>query len=55
MPMVNVGFMSSLRPALGGAESLDIEATTLRELMRKLVEKYPRIQHHLDAGDGRHG
>jgi molybdopterin synthase sulfur carrier subunit len=48
--MVNVGFMSSLRPALGGAESLDIEATTLRELMRKLVEKYPRIQNHLDDG-----
>ena len=50
MPIVNVGFMSSFRPAFDGAKSLDIEATTLRELMHKLVEKYPRIQHHLDEG-----
>jgi molybdopterin synthase sulfur carrier subunit len=50
MPMVTVSFMSSFRPALGGAKSLDIEATTLRELMRKLVKEYPRIQNHLDEG-----
>ena len=50
MPMVSVGFMSSLRPAFGGANSLDFEATTLRELMGKLVAEYPRIQQHLDKG-----
>jgi molybdopterin synthase sulfur carrier subunit len=48
--MVNVSFISSFRPALGGADSLEIKATTLRELMRKLVEQYPRMQSHLDAG-----
>ena len=50
MPMVNVSFTSSFRPALGGADALEIEATTLRELMRILVAKYPRMQKHLDEG-----
>ncbi len=42
--------MSSFRPALGGAESLQIEATTLRELMRILLREHPRLQDHLDEG-----
>ena len=50
MPMVNVSFISSFRSALGGAEGLEIEATTLRELMRTLVAKYPRMQRHIDDG-----
>jgi molybdopterin converting factor small subunit len=50
MPMVKVSFMSTFRAAVGGAEALEIEATTLRELMRKVVESYPRMQSHLDAG-----
>jgi molybdopterin synthase sulfur carrier subunit len=50
MPMVTVSFMSSLRPAFGGAQSLKIEVTTLRELVRILVQKYPRMQDHLDEG-----
>lgn len=48
--MVNVRFISSFRPALGGADGLQIEATTLRELMRILVAKYPRMQGHIDDG-----
>jgi molybdopterin converting factor small subunit len=48
--MVSVRFISSFRSALGGAEQLEIEAATLRELMSKLVESYPRMQKHLDAG-----
>ena len=50
MAQVKVTFMSSLRPALGGAAALDMEAGTLRELMRKLVRKYPRLQQHIDEG-----
>ncbi len=42
--------MSSFRAALGGAEALEIEAKTLRELMRTLVAKYPRMQNHIDDG-----
>ena len=37
-----------LRAALGGAESLDVEAATIRELLGKLVERYPDVQRHLD-------
>jgi len=48
--VVNVSFISSYRPALGGAAELEIEAATLRELMRKLVAKYPRLQSHIDDG-----
>jgi molybdopterin converting factor small subunit len=48
--MVTVSFNSSFRPALGGADKLEMEAETLRELMRKLVGQYPRMQKHLDAG-----
>jgi molybdopterin synthase sulfur carrier subunit len=50
MPMINVNFISSYRPALGGADALEIEATTLRELMRILLAKYPRMQSHIDDG-----
>lgn len=50
MALVNVTFISSFRPAMGGAESLEIEATTLRQLMSKLLAQYPRMQKHLDAG-----
>ena len=48
--MINVNFTSSFRAALGGGDGLEIEATTLRELMRILVAKYPRMQDHIDDG-----
>jgi len=50
MSLVKVSFISSFRSAFGGAESLEIEASTLRELMSKLLASYPRLQTHLDAG-----
>ena len=50
MATVKVSYMSSFRPALDGAESLAIEAASLRELMRKIVSKYPRMQKHIDEG-----
>jgi molybdopterin converting factor small subunit len=50
MPMINVSYTSSFRSALGGSDTLDIEAATLRELMRMLVAKYPRMQKHIDDG-----
>lgn len=48
--MAKVSFTSSFRAALGEADGLEIEATTLRELMRVLVATYPRLQQHIDAG-----
>ena len=50
MPTVDVTYVSTFRPALGGAASLQVEAKTLRELMRKILKKYPRMQKHLDTG-----
>ena len=50
MPLVKVTFVSSLSPALGGADSVEVDARTLRELMRKLVGKYPRLQKQIDQG-----
>ena len=48
--MVKVAFISTFRPAHGGADALEIEAKTVRELMRKLVRTYPRLQKHIDEG-----
>jgi molybdopterin converting factor small subunit len=50
MPKVHVTYISSFRPALGGEESLHVQAKTLRELMGKILKKYPRMQKHLDTG-----
>lgn len=48
--MLQVGVSGTLREAVGGAASISIEAATIRELLRKLVERYPRMQQQVDAG-----
>jgi molybdopterin converting factor small subunit len=40
----------SLRDPAGGASSVSIDADTIRELLRKLVEQYPAMQTQLDEG-----
>lgn len=42
-----VSLSGPLRSAAGGADSLDIDAKTIRELLRKLVERYPAMDVHL--------
>ena len=39
--MVEVKLWGALHPATGGASTIEIEATTIRELLRKLQEQYP--------------
>ncbi len=39
-----------LRSAAGDAASIEIEAVSIRELLRKLVEQYPEMDQHLDQG-----
>jgi molybdopterin synthase sulfur carrier subunit len=46
--MIDVKLAASLRDATGGADSISVEAATIRELLRKLVERYPRLQSRLD-------
>ncbi len=48
--MLEVSLSGSLRDAMDGAASIEIEAQTIRELLRKLVERYPRLQSRLDEG-----
>ena len=46
--MVEVKLASSFRDVTGGVESIQIDAATIRELLRKLVERYPKLQGRLD-------
>ena len=48
--MVKVSFTSSFRLALDGKSEVELEASTVRQLLRSLVADYPRMQSHLDEG-----
>ena len=48
--MLTVSLTGSLRSAADDCESVNVDAQTIRELLRKLVERYPRLQSHLDEG-----
>jgi len=48
--MPRVELTGSLRDALDGTASIDIEADTIRELLRKLVERYPRLGPMVEDG-----
>lgn len=47
---MQVSVSGSLRSGCGGASTLEIEASTIRELLTKLRERYPGMQEHLDEG-----
>ena len=48
--MPTISLTSSLRDAVGGAETLEIQAETIGELFAKLAERYPRVAAQIDAG-----
>ncbi len=48
--MVEVQLSTSFRAFTDGAASIAIDAATIRELLRKLVERYPRMQRSVDEG-----
>jgi hypothetical protein len=48
--MVEVTLWGSLGAAAGGASKLDIEAKDIRELFRKLAERYPGLAPHIERG-----
>ena len=48
--MVKVSSTSSFHAALESRNPVEIEASTIRQLLHALVEKYPRMQDHLDEG-----
>jgi sulfur-carrier protein len=48
--MVDVHLWGALRPAAGGATSVEIAADDIRELFRKLEEQYPGMASHIARG-----
>lgn len=48
--MAEVKLWGALRPAAGGASTINIEANTIRELLRKLQERYPETAPFIKAG-----
>lgn len=48
--MVAVALAGNLRAAVGGAAEVTVEATTIRELLGKLGERYPRLAEQIDNG-----
>lgn len=48
--MVEVQLSTSFREFANGAASIAIDATNIRELLRKIVERYPRMQRRVDEG-----
>lgn len=47
---MEVGVTGSLRSAVDDVASIEIQARTIRELLSKLVERYPRLGQHVDEG-----
>ena len=47
---MQVSLNGALRSGADGAASIDIEAATIRELLTKLVERYPAMSDHMDRG-----
>ncbi len=48
--MLEVNVSGTLRDAVDGAATLEIRAGSIRELLRKLCERYPRMQDQIDNG-----
>lgn len=48
--MLEVNVSGVLRDAVNGAASLQVEAASIRELLRKLLERYPRLHDHMETG-----
>ena len=47
---IEVHLWGALRPMAGGALSISVHATTIRELFRVLIDKYPGMEPHIKRG-----
>lgn len=48
--MASIELTGALRDAVDGAASIDVEAATIRELLRKLVERHPKLAPYIEDG-----
>jgi molybdopterin synthase sulfur carrier subunit len=47
---IEVHLWGALRPLVGGASSVSVEAASIRELFRVLSERYPGMEAHIKRG-----
>jgi sulfur-carrier protein len=47
---LTIHLWGALRPLVGGALFIEVEAKTIRELFRKLAEQYPAMEPHIKRG-----
>ncbi len=50
MGAIKVKLGGPLRSAAGGETEFEVEATSIREMLVRLAEKYPRLKPVLDGG-----
>jgi molybdopterin synthase sulfur carrier subunit len=48
--MLEVNLSGSISDAADGATTVSIEAATIRELLKKLVERYPKLASKIEEG-----
>ena len=48
--MIRVGLWGSLRPYAGGADTVELEAETIRDLFAALVAAHPGVEPFLKTG-----
>jgi molybdopterin synthase sulfur carrier subunit len=47
---MQVSLSGPLRDAVDGLASVDIEASTIRELITRMIDRYPKLESHMDEG-----
>lgn len=47
---MKVALSGPLRDAADGLASIDLEATTIRDLLTRLVDRYPKMDQHMEQG-----
>ena len=47
---MQVSLTGPLRSAAGNAATLEIEASNIRELLNRLIDRYPAMADHLEQG-----
>ena len=47
---MEVSLSGSVRDAVGGLASVEVEAETIRELLTLLIDRYPKLEHHPEEG-----
>jgi molybdopterin converting factor small subunit len=48
--MAHIALMGNLRQYTGGVTELDLDVANVRQLFRKLGEKFPELAPHLEEG-----